>query len=158
MDTEGQMPALFMRTACPCEPCAGGWGSASIYRWHVVLLALTRCFLSCFCFVVFDPPQGNSRQLAALQPVLQFFRETHGLGCFATILVVCILHALQLVDCSKLLYLSYVQPAQPGQEALYKTGWDDLWLVAFWVVLLTGLRVVVQKLVLQPIGAWGVCT
>ena len=84
-----------------------------------------------------------------------FFRKTHGIGCFFTIVAVCALHFSKVYDCSKLLFLSYKQPySERYGEELYKTGPDDLWLVTFWVVLLTAARVVVQWAVFKPLGAY----
>jgi hypothetical protein len=78
----------------------------------------------------------------------------HGLACYVFIVVVCALHFGGWVDLSHLVWLSY---ERLGSDAapLYSTGPNDLWFVAFWVILLTGLRVVVQGLVYKPIGACG---
>jgi hypothetical protein len=98
----------------------------------------------------------NSPRSSTTTSLIQLLRTYHGLGCFAVIVGVYGLHYFDVVDCSKLLFLSYVQPpAEPGAEALYKTGSDDLWFVSFWVVVLTSARLVVQKFILTPLGACG---
>lgn len=38
---------------------------------------------------------------------------------------------------------------------LYTQGWDDLCLVAFWIVLFTGVRAVAMDYVLKPFAGWG---
>jgi acyl-CoA-dependent ceramide synthase len=47
--------------------------------------------------------------------------------------------------------MSYYNPET--QE--YGRGWDDMYFVFFWIVLVTGLRAAVMDYVLMPFGKWG---
>lgn len=51
----------------------------------------------------------------------------------------------------KFVELSYYNP----ESGRYTSGWDDVWIVTFWFVLLTGLRAAVMDFVLKPMARWG---
>jgi acyl-CoA-dependent ceramide synthase len=50
----------------------------------------------------------------------------------------------------KFFKLSYYNPA----EQKYTQGWDDTYFVLLWVVVFTGLRVVVMDHILTPFARW----
>jgi very-long-chain ceramide synthase len=37
----------------------------------------------------------------------------------------------------------------------YGRGWDDMYFVFFWIVLLTGMRAAIMDYVLKPFAKWG---
>ncbi len=85
--------------------------------------------------------------------ILERFRDLHGVVCFAVVVALLGAHYSGVYDCTKMLHLSYEQPVAPEVgEPLYHTGVDDLWLVLFWVILLTALRVVIQSVFITPLG------
>jgi very-long-chain ceramide synthase len=47
--------------------------------------------------------------------------------------------------------MSYYHPAQNN----YTQGWDDMYIVVFWIVALTGIRVAVMDYILKPIAQYG---
>jgi very-long-chain ceramide synthase len=51
----------------------------------------------------------------------------------------------------KFVEMSYKDPA----TGLYGRGWDDMYLVTFYIVLLTGLRAAAMDYVFTPLARWG---
>jgi len=49
------------------------------------------------------------------------------------------------------LEMSYYNPVEKN----YTQGWDDMYVVCFWIVALTGIRVAVMDYVLKPIARYG---
>lgn len=51
----------------------------------------------------------------------------------------------------KFFSLSYYDPSTQR----YGTGWDDLYFVSLWTVIVTGLRVAVMQYMLEPLARFG---
>lgn len=51
----------------------------------------------------------------------------------------------------KFFELSYQNP----ESGKYTAGWDDIWMVSYWIVIFTGLRAAVMDYILTPIAQRG---
>lgn len=51
----------------------------------------------------------------------------------------------------KFFELSYYNP----DSGAYRAGWNDAWMVFFWIVVFTGLRAAVMEYVLTPLARKG---
>jgi acyl-CoA-dependent ceramide synthase len=40
-------------------------------------------------------------------------------------------------------------------NGMYSRGWDDMYLVFFWIVVFTGMRAAVMDYVIKPFARWG---
>jgi acyl-CoA-dependent ceramide synthase len=47
--------------------------------------------------------------------------------------------------------MSYYNPVQKN----YTQGWDDMYFVVTWIIVITGLRVAVMDYILKPIARYG---